>query len=250
MQRNILLSALPADEQQRLAPYLSRVELETGFVMAEPDEPFTYVYFPEDLVTSTLQQMEDGSSVEAGLMGVEGMAGIQVWLFAETTPAQTVVQISGHAQRMKTEDFIRHVRNTDSPLNRILGRYVHSFIVMTSQVAACNRLHDLDVRLCRWLTMIVNRINRDEFEITHEFLAQMLGVRRATVSTQLAILQRAGLIEYSRGRMRTLDRHGLRAGSCECLEIIEAQVDRFAKTHWSTPSNGRVRIAQDAVGSS
>jgi DNA-binding transcriptional regulator YhcF (GntR family) len=135
---------------------------------------------------------------------------------------------------MRTEDFIRHVRDTDSPLNRILARYVHAFLVMTSQVAACNRLHELDVRLCRWLTMIVNRINRDDFEITHEFLAQMLGVRRATISTQLATLQRAGLIEYSRGRMRILDRKALRAGSCECLAIIDSQVDRFANTAWAS----------------
>ena len=108
---------------------------------------------------------------------------------------------------------------------------------MTSQTAACNRLHELDVRLCRWLTLIAHRINRDEFEMRHEFLAQMLGVGRPTVSTQLAILQRAGLIEYSRGEMRILNRKGLRAGACECLDIIEAQVDRFANTRWS--ANGR-----------
>ena len=113
MQRNILLSAVPAQEQQRLMPYLTRVELEMGFIIARPNEPFSHVYFPEDLVTSTLQEMADGSCVEAGLMGVEGMAGIQVWLYADATPAQTIVQVPGHAQRMKTADFIRQVRDRD-----------------------------------------------------------------------------------------------------------------------------------------
>jgi hypothetical protein len=180
--------------------------------------------------------MENGACVEAGLMGVEGCAGIQVWLHENSTPAETIVQVAGHAQRMTAENFIRHVRDTNSPLNLLLARYVHAFLVMTSQVAACNRLHEVEVRLCRWLGMIVNRIDRDEFEIRHEFLAQMLGVGRPTISTHAAILQRAGLIEYSRGHMRILDRKGLRAGACECLRIIEAQVDRFANTSWAVPA--------------
>jgi hypothetical protein len=166
-------------------------------------------------------------------MGMEGMAGIQVWLHANSSPAKTMVQVAGHAQRMTTENFVRHVRDTGSPMNRLLALYVHAFLVMTSQTAACNRLHEIDVRLCRWLTLIVHRVGRDEFGMRDEFLAQMLGVARPSVSTQLAILQRAGLLEYSRGQMHILDRKELRARACECLRVIESQVDRFAGTRWS-----------------
>ncbi|HEY0565602.1 MAG TPA: Crp/Fnr family transcriptional regulator [Terriglobales bacterium] len=231
--QNILLAALPVEEQQRLERYLTTVELETREVLIEPDQTIRHVYFPEDLVTSTIQLMDDGSSVECGLMGVEGFIGVQLWLHETSTPAATLVQIPGRARRMSAHDFVQQIRDRDTPLNGILARYVHSFLVMTSQVAACNRLHSLDMRLCRWLSMISNRIKRDVFPMSHDYMAQMLGVRRPTVSTTAKILQHAGLIDYERGLMRILDREGLRNGACECYRIIEAQVDRFAGTNWS-----------------
>jgi Crp-like helix-turn-helix protein len=244
MQRNLLLAALPTAEQQRLQPFLTQVELDLDALVIPPNEPIRYVYFPETLVTSTLNYMEDGSSVEAGLMGIEGCAGIQVWLHQNTTPVTTIVQVPGRAQRMSSHDFINQVRDANSPLNPLIARYINAFLIMTSQVAACNRLHELDARLCRWLSMIVHRVGT-EFPMRHEFLAQMLGVRRATVSTTAKILQKAGLIDYSRGNMQILDVEGLRNGSCECLEIIEAQVDAFADTSWSyrkPTSAKRVRV--------
>ena len=128
---------------------------------------------------------------------------------------------------MSADDFIREIRDRPSPLNDLLARYAHAFMAMTSQVAACNRLHELEQRLCRWLTMVHQRIQRDEFSLRQQFIAMMLGVARPTVSLTAGILQKSGLLTYSRGNMKILDPDGLRAGSCECLEIIEKQVSKI-----------------------
>ena len=156
-------------------------------------------------------------------MGVEGFVGVQLWLCSRTTPTRTLVQIPGEGYHMSAADFLRHVRDTDSPLNYLCAKYAHAFLVMTSQTAACNRLHPLDERLCRWLKLVHNRLGRDEFPIRHEFMAMMLGVHRPTVSTAANMLQQAGLIRYTRGQMQVLDADGLRNGSCECLELMEKQ---------------------------
>ena len=160
-------------------------------------------------------------------MGLEGFIGVQFWLHSPTTPTRTLVQVAGRAQRMRADTFLREVMQTQSPLNDLAARYAHSFLVMTSQVAACNRLHTIDERLCRWLSMIYSRVQRDTFDLRHEFMAQMLGVHRPSVSIAAKMLQQAGLIRYSRGRMEVLDPQGLRDGACECLGLIEAQIARI-----------------------
>lgn len=220
---NLLLAALPNDEREKLSPYLERVVLEFQQVLIKPNEEITDIYFPYDAITSTVQEMSDGDSVETGLMGVEGFVGVQLWLRARTTPTRTLVQVPGEAYHMRAGDFIRHVRDTDSPLNELCAKYVHAFLVMTSQTAVCNRLHPVNERLCRWLKLVHNRIRRDEFPIRQEFIAQMLGVHRPTVSTAASMLQQAGLITYSRGQLRILEPEGLKNGSCECLGIMEGQ---------------------------
>lgn len=227
MRENLLLASLPAQEKRRLEPFLKSVELQDGTVLIKPEQPIENIYFPETCVTSTLQELSDGSTVEAGLMGVEGMVGIQVWLHADRTPSKTLIQVSGRAQKMDVEDFKREVMETNSPLNDYVARYTHAFLVMTSQVAACNRLHEVEPRLCRWLKMIHNRVDRDEFDLRHEFIAEMLGVHRPTVSIAAKLLQKAGLIDYSRGRMRILDPEGLKNGACECYTLIEGVVARL-----------------------
>jgi len=224
---NLLLASLPEAERERLSPYLKKVVLDFQQVLIEPNEEITDIYFPFDAITSTLQEMNDGDSVETGLMGVEGFVGVQLWLGARTTPTRTMVQIAGDAYHMRATDFVRHVRDTDSPLNTLCGKYAHAFLVMTSQIAACNRLHPVDERLCRWLKLVHNRIRKDEFPIRQEFMAMMLGVHRPTVSTAANMLQQAGLIKYSRGHMQILDADGLRNGSCECLEIMEKQFEKI-----------------------
>ena len=224
---NLLLAALPDAERERLSPYLKKVVLEVQQVLIEPNEEITDIYFPYDAITSTLQEMNNGDSAETGLMGIEGFVGVQLWLGARTTPTRTMVQVAGEAHHMRASDFIRHVRDADSPLNDLCGKYAHAFLVMTSQIAACNRLHPVDERLCRWLKLVHNRVRRDEFPIRQEFIAMMLGVHRPTVSTAANMLQQAGLIKYSRGQMQILDADGLRNGSCECLEIMERQFEKI-----------------------
>jgi CRP-like cAMP-binding protein len=154
---DLLLAALPDKERARLDPFLKPVRLEIGHPVTTPGEPITHLYFPYDAITSTVQEMSDGSSIETGLMGLEGLAGVQVWLRQKTTVATTFVQIPGSALRITREDFIREVLQTSSPLNDLIAGYVHAFLVLTSLTAACNRLHQVEQRLCRWLMMTYNR---------------------------------------------------------------------------------------------
>lgn len=232
-EENLLLAALPDAERERLAPYLQHVVMESRQVLIQPNKEITDIYFPYDAITSTIQEMSDGDSVETGLMGLEGFIGVQLWLHSRTTPTTTLVQVPGTGHHMRASDFIRHVRDTNSPLNHLCAKYAHAFLCMTSQTAACNRLHPVNERLCRWLKLVHNRVRRDEFPIQQEFIAQMLGVHRPTVSTAANMLQQAGLIKYSRGQLRVLDAEGLRNGSCECLELIEIQFEKMFE-----PSSG------------
>ena len=232
MSENLLLAALPKAERERLDPFLEVVQLKAHQELIAPNEPITNMYFPYDAVTSTVQEMSDGSIIETGLMGVEGLVGIQLWLRSRTTPSRTLVQVPGRAHRMSADDFIREVMERPSPLNELSARYAHAFLVMTSQVAACNRLHSLDERMCRWLSLVQNRVQRTEFPLRQDFMAQMLGVHRGTVSITASILQKAGFISYSRGQMKILDPDGLREGSCECLGIMERQFDQIFDRSW------------------
>ncbi|HEU4509339.1 MAG TPA: Crp/Fnr family transcriptional regulator [Pyrinomonadaceae bacterium] len=230
--QNLMLAALPRKERERLDPFLKWVEVDLEETLIEPNEPISFVFFPYDSVTSTIQEMQDGASIETGLMGVEGMIGIQLWLQMRTTPSRTLVQVAGHGHRMEAADFIREVRDTNSPLNEFIARYTHAFLTMTSIAAACNRLHTLDQRMCRWLKLIHNRVRRDEFQMRQEFMAQMLGVQRPTVSTTANMLQQAGLITYTRGQMKVLDSEGLTEGACGCYEMMEREMDRIYEVPW------------------
>ena len=229
---NLLLAALPPEERQRLDPFLMRVEMKFEQVLIEPNEPITQLFFPYDAITSTLQELSDGSCVETGLTGIEGLIGIQLWLRVPSTPMRTLVQVAGSGHRMLAADFVREVMPKPSPLNDLIARYVHALLTMTSQTAACNRLHSLDQRLCRWLKLVHSRIRRDEFAMRQDFMAMMLGVQRPTVSTAANMLQQAGLISYARGKMKILDSDGLVAGACECYELIEMQMNRIFGRPW------------------
>jgi hypothetical protein len=216
--------------------------MDAGLPISDPDQPITYLYFPYDAVTSTTQEMSDGSTIETGLMGIEGLSGVQVWLGARTTAATTFVQVPGMGHRIKTEDFIREVRDRPSPLNDLIRSYVHAFLILTSITAACNRLHAVDQRMCRWLRMTYNRARRTEYPLRHEFLAQMLGVERPTLSTAASMLQRAGLISYRYGKLTITDPEGLRAGACECLELMESQFDRIFDQPWRDKAHPPERV--------
>ena len=230
---NLLLAALPAEERQRLEPFLKWTAMEFDDPMVEPSEPISHVFFPYDAVSSTVHETADGDSVETGLAGAEGVIGVQLWLRASTAPTRTFVQIPGYVYRMKAADFIREVRdNPGSPLNVLLARYINAFLNFTSIAAACNRLHPLDQRLCRWLKLAHNRAGRDEFPLRQQFIAQMLGVQRPTVSTTAHMLQQAGLISYTRGQMTILDPAGLAEGACDCYEMMEREMDGVFERPW------------------
>ncbi len=224
--KNRLLAALPTEEYERLEPYLQRVSLEFHQSLYQPNEPIEHVYFPTDGVVSLLNLMENGDAVEVGTVGNEGMVGLPVLLGANTIPGQAFSQIPGAALRMRANVFQREV-TPGSPLYNLLLRYTLALFNQIAQSSACNRLHSIEERFCRWMLMTQDRVASNQFPITHEFLGQMLGVRRASVSVVAATIQKAGLITYKRGKMTILDREGLEDVSCECYAIIKGEFERL-----------------------
>lgn len=224
--KNRLLTALPLEEYERLLPNLETVSLPLKYVLYEPNEPIEHVYFPIHGVVSLVTIMEDGVAVEIATVGNEGMIGLPVFLGSEIIPMKAFSQIPGKGMRIKADVF-KDLVNQGSPLHDLLQRYTQALFNQTAQSAACNRLHSIEERCCRWLLMIHDRVDSDEYLLTQEFLSQMLGVRRASVNMVASILQKARLIRYSRGRITILDRLGLEAASCECYARIKQEFDRL-----------------------
>lgn len=224
--KNRLLSALPDSEYERLLPHLEQVSLTLKQIIYMPNEPIEYVYFPNSGIISLVNLTEDGGTVEAATVGNEGMVGIPLLLGADRMMGQAITQIVGDALRMKADVFKQEVTPA-SPLYSLLLRYTQALMNLISQSVACNRLHSVEKRCCRWLLLCQDRVESDEFPLTQEFLAQMLGVRRASVSVVAATLQKAGLIRYRRGKITILDRIGLEAASCECYQIVKQELDRL-----------------------
>lgn len=224
--KNRLLTALPVEEYERLLPKLESVSLPVKQVLYEPNKPIEYVYFVNHGVISLLNIMEDGTIVEIATVGNEGMVGLPVFLGGDTIPCRAFVQLPGDAIRMKADVF-KYLVNQGSPLHGLLQRYTQALFNQVAQSAACNRVHSIEERCSRWLLMTRDRVNSDDFPLTQEFLSQMLGVRRPSVSVVAAILQKAGLIRYSRGKITILDRLGLEASACECYAIIKQEFDRL-----------------------
>ncbi len=223
---NRLLASLPSEELTALQPHMEQVSLSHGHPIILPDEPIPFVYFPLNSLLSLVTAMEDGSMVEAGSIGREGMAGLPILLDADTTPSQTLTQIPGKAVRVKAE-IIKEAFDKGGALQKILHRYIHTTIVLGSQTAACNRLHHIEARLCRWLLMSSDGVGSEELFLTHEFLATMLGVRRAGVSEAASKLMDKGLIRYRRGRIQIVDRKSLETSACECYRAVKAEYDRL-----------------------
>lgn len=216
---NAILASLPPAEIERLLPDFVMLVSKHGEILQEPDEFMDSVYFPVVGMISMLTVLVDGESIEAATIGAEGMANIQVFLGTMRAPGRVVTQLSGRFLRMKTERFQQHL--TEAPrLRAYLARYVDALLTLVSQSSACNRLHPIDQRCARWLLMTRDRAEGDEFELTQEFLSQMLGVRRASVSVSAAALQDAGLIRYRHGKITVVNRTGLEVASCECYDVI------------------------------
>lgn len=222
--RNALLARLPADAREALAPQLETVALGCRQVVAEREQPIAYVYFPCTCVFSVLTHMENGSAIEVGTIGKEGFFGIDILTGGSAALEHTFCQVAGESLRMPVGDFRREIAD-DTPLRRIVQRYLQAYLSLLSQSVACNRLHTLEQRFARWVLMTRDRIDSDDFRLTQEFLAQMLGVRRPSISQIAGAFQQAGSIRYNRGDMTVLDRAQLEQASCECYRLV---AQRFA----------------------
>lgn len=212
---NRLLMALPRDEHERFVAHSEPVTLVFGEVLVEQGGPLHNVYFPTDSFISMIAATDERTKLETGLIGNEGMLGAFLVLDVDRSPTRALVQGGGPALCMETGEFRRQL--ADSPvLQRILKRYLHVMIVQLAQTAVCTRFHLVEARLARWLLMMQDRAHSDAFAITHEFLAFMLGVRRAGISEAASALQRRNLIRYHRGHLTIMDRDGLEATACGC----------------------------------
>lgn len=216
---NRLLSALSPQIYRRMASGLQRVELEFGRVLSKPGETVGHVYFPNDCLVSLLVAAGNEAPLEVGMVGKEGMVGLSVALGRASSPMLVLVQGAGSAMRMSAARFASELKE-EASLRRQVDGCIHVAMNTAMQIAACNRSHPLAGRLARWLLMVRDRVGRDEFRLTQEFLARMLGVRRAGVTEAASELQRRKLIRYSRGKVRMLDLQGVRAAACPCYRVI------------------------------
>jgi CRP-like cAMP-binding protein len=218
--RNELLAALPPTAYLRLLPHLESVSLPLGAGLYNSGESIEHVYFPEDALVSLVTHMRDGATVEVGLIGNDGMVGIPVLLGDDIAFEAAVVQIAGSALRMPSATFKEVIKGGHSPLLTRLLLYTRVLMKQVAQTAACNSRHTAEKRLARWLLMCHDRSESDELALTQEFLSDMLGVRRAGVSSASIVLQQEGFIRYSHGRITILKREGLEAYACECYAAV------------------------------
>ena len=222
--RNKLLAALPGGDRDGLLPHLKPVAMGVEEILYEPDEPIRYVYFPTSGIISLLLVLEDGSVAEVSRVGNEGMVGLPVFLGVRTSHTRAFVQIRGEALRMKAQVFCQAARQ-GGPLSGLLLRYTQALLRHSERLAACNACHPIEQRLCRWLLITYDRVQANQLEITQEFLSQMLGVHRQSVTLAAGNLQKAGLIRYSRGKLTIVDRRGLEAASCECYRAVQKEFE-------------------------
>ena len=210
-----------------LLPHLERVHLDVSAVLAKQYQAFAHVWFPEQAVISLVNYMADGSGVEVGTIGNEGMAGLAAYFEGAESESDTFCQVAGDALRIKVA-MLTSLADESREMRRLLNRYAHAYLSQVAQSVACVRLHDIRQRCARWLLMTQDRIDGGStFALKHEFLALMLGVRRAGVTVAAGALQDAGLIRYRRGVVCIVDREGLIAAACECYGIVARQYDRL-----------------------
>jgi CRP-like cAMP-binding protein len=222
---NRVLASIPSKEFKRLRSHLEPVRLRFGGVLYEPGKAIQHVYFPVDCLISLLTAVDKRRSLEVGMVGNEGMAGMPFILGIGVSSVRAIVQGEGTALRMASAPFrIEFDRNR--PLQDALFRYTYALMAQISQTAACNRFHEAEARLSRWLLMTRDRVHSDEFSLTHEFLAHMLGLRREGVTEAASELKRRKLISYTRGRLEILDVRGLKDASCSCYQIVKTVFDR------------------------
>ena len=223
---NRILLALPEAVFQRFRPHLEPVNLQRGRVIYRADERIEKLYFVNRGLVSLVKTMKDGRTIEVGAVGIEGLMGLDSLYGLDIAPLECIVQLSGTAFCVKAPPLRAEMARSRG-LQTLLQRYYHVVASQFAQTAACNRLHGLEERCCRWLLIAHDSARSNTFQLTHEFLAMMLGVQRAGVSIAAQSLQQSGLIRYARGQMSVTDRHGLEAAACECYGTIRHLGDRL-----------------------
>ena len=229
---NHLLAALPAEEFAQLEPHLERVTFGLGDVIYESGEQLEYVFFPTTAIISLLYIMENGSTAEIGMTGNDGLVGVALFMGGSTTPNRAIVQSAGNAFRLGTKP-LQIAFGIGGIFQSILLRYTQYLMTQISQTAVCNRLHSVEEQLCRWLLINHDLLQTNELVMTHELIANMLGVRREGVSIAAGHLQAQGLIKYVRGTITMLDRSALESAVCECYQVVKAEYDRILGTYIS-----------------
>ena len=223
---NRLLASLPPAEYKRLVPELKPIELTFGEVLYQPGEIIKHVYFPNDSIISLLSAMSERSTLEVGMVGSEGMAGLSVFMGVNISPTRAIVQGAGSAMRM-TSSALRREANRLSAFHELIHRYSQSVHFQIAQSSACNRFHPVDARLARWLMMTSDRLGTDGFRLTQEFMSNMLGVRREQVNRSASALQTSKLISYSRGMISILNRPRLQTKACDCYAILKGESEQY-----------------------
>jgi CRP-like cAMP-binding protein len=224
--RNHLLAKLTDEQLRPLLPLFDLVEVKLKEILLRQGDPIEYVYFPSSGAYSCIVYMEDGSGVEIGTVGNEGFANMEMLLDATIATETVVCQIAGTSLRISADDF-RKVFEEARALSKILKCSGQAYLAQVSQSVACNRLHSTDIRFARWLLVTHDRVQGDEFDITQEFLSAMLGVHRPSISVVAGLFQQAGIIQYTRGHMKILDRARLEDSACECYAMVRGQFERL-----------------------
>jgi CRP-like cAMP-binding protein len=225
---NTILRNLPTADFERFFPKLQKVDLPVLTYCYHSEQPIKHVYFPEYAVASVISSTSEGHNVEIGIIGNEGLVGVDVLLGVDSSPNECFIQIPNSGYRMTTQ-AIREEFEQGGELQKSLLRYIHALMIQISQTALCNRLHLIEQRLARWLLMCHDRTEGDVIHLTQEFLALMLGVNRPTVTVAASMLQGAGFIKYSRGKIIVLDREELEDFTCECYQIVKPEFDRIVR---------------------
>lgn len=224
--QNHLINALPAEDQARLIPLLELVPLPLGKVLYESGDTLRYVYFPTNAIVSLLYVMESGASAEISVVGNEGVIGVALFMGGESTTNRAIVQSAGYAYRLSGKGFKNELHRHGQLMNLML-RYTQSLLTQMAQTAVCNRHHTIDQQLCRWLLLSLDRLLCNQLVMTHELIANMLGVRREGVTVAALKLQELGVIEYHRGHITVLDRPKLEKLCCECYAVVKQETDRL-----------------------
>jgi CRP-like cAMP-binding protein len=224
--QNHILEALPPPVRERLFPHLKLISLARGAVLYEAGAPLREVYFPTDCIVSLLYVLENGASAEISVVGNEGAIGVSMFIGGETTSSRAIMQSAGSAYQLSgrrlKEEFERH-----GDMLHILLRYTQSLLTQMAQTAVCNRHHNLEQQLCRWLLLSLDRLPSNKLTVTQELIASILGVRREGVTAAAGRLQKLGVIKYVRGQITVLDRPQLEQLSCECYALVKRETDRI-----------------------